>query len=467
MIETLPESLVCDYQYRMSEYIQEHPNCACWVPMGYGKTCSTLMAIQGMMDNFDVAHTLVIAPLRVARKVWSDDIDTWEHIRDFEVQKIIGTEKQRIKAMNTPAEIHLINRENVTWLEHQMIQQKRWVRKWHWDNCIIDESTSFSYQSSQRFKSLRRMRKKIDRIVQLTGTPDTRALLGLWAQMQLLDNGKRLGFSEGAFHKKFFIPPTKFDQSNKHVPKHFARQQIAKRLSDMVFQLTDEQTLDVKRPRMNYIKVEMTSTEKKIYRELEKQHILRFKDDIVRAVNSGVLANKLLQICNGFVFTENPKYQELHDHKVNALQETLEGLFGPVMLAYNYIPDRVRIERMLKKNKINYRLLKTEQDEDDWNAGLIDVLLFHPKSAGHGCNIHKSGSANLVWFGLVWSLEQYLQANARLVGGHRAGERDNVIHHIITEGTYEDRVRYTLTKNAEHQEAFQQDLALYAQQIIG
>lgn len=435
--------------------------------MGYGKSVSVLMAIQNMIDNFDVAHTLVIAPLRVARKVWTDEIDTWEHLKDFEVQKIIGTEKQRIKAMNTPAEIHLINRENVTWLEHQMIHEKKWARKWHWDTCIIDESTSFSYQSSGRFKSLRRMRKKIDRMVQMTGTPDTRALLGLWAQMHLLDSGKRLGFSEKDFLNKYFIAPTIHDTSRKYVAKHFARRKIAKRLSDIVFQLTDEEKLDIKRPHLNYIKVEMTSIEKKLYRELERQHILRFKDDIVRAVNSGVLANKLLQICNGFVFTENPKYQELHNHKINALEETLEGLSGPVMVAYNYIPDRIRIERMLKKNKVNYRLLKTEEDENDWNAGLIDVLLFHPKSAGHGCNIHKSGSTNLIYFGLMWSLEQYLQTMARLVGGHRAGDRENAIHHIITEGTYEDRVRFTLTHNEEHQDALLADLLLYAKQIIG
>lgn len=460
-IETLPESLICDYQYRVADFIYEHPNCAAWVDMGLGKTVSTLMALQRLIDDFEVSHTLIIAPLRVARKVWTDEIATWDHIRNFEVQKIIGTEKQRLKAMRTPAEIHLINRENVAWLEEQFIQEKRWVKKWHWDNVIIDESSSFSYQSSGRFKALRRLRKKIDRMVQLTGTPDTRSLLGLWAQIHLLDDGERLGFSEKEFHKNWFIAPTRYEMTTKYTPKHFARKQITRRLKDIVISLRAEDYLDIKRPHMNFIRVDLTKAEKKIYKELERQHILRFEDDIVRAVNSGVLANKLLQICNGFVYTEHPKYKELHDHKIDALMELLEGLTGPVMLAYNYIPDLMRIVRALKKAKVNFRVLKTEQDEDDWNAGLIDVLIFHPKSAGHGCNIHKSGSNNLVWFGLVWSLEQYQQVNARLVGGHRAGDRSNVIHHIITEGTYEDRVRFVLKQNARHQDEMKQALSVY------
>lgn len=467
---TLSENLICDYQYRISEFIQEHPNCACWVPMGLGKSVSTLMALQNQIENFDVAHTLIIAPLRVARRVWTDEIAIWDHIKTFEVQKIIGTPRQRLKAMRTPAEIHLINRENIPWLEEQMICEKRWVKKWNWDNCIIDESTSFSYQSSARYKSLTRMRTKIDRMVQLTGTPDTRSLLGLWAQIHLLDKGERLGFSEKYFHQKWFINPTIHDPGQKRIPKSFARKQIVRRLQDIVISLRTEDYLDVKRPHENYIRVDMSRAEKKQYHQLERQRILRFENDIVRAVNSGVLANKLLQICNGFVYTEHPRFELLHNHKIDALQELIEGLSGPIMICYSYVPDRIRIIELMrtlgKKLGLNYRVLKTEQDEDEWNLGLIDVLIFHSKSAGHGCNIHKSGAYNLIYFGLMWSLEQFAQVKARLVGGHRAGTRDNVIHYIITEGTYEDRVRYTLTQNAEHQDEMMKALSLYIAPVL-
>jgi hypothetical protein len=307
-------------------------------------------------------------------------------------------------------------------------------------------------------------------MVQLTGTPDTRRLLGLWPQIHLLDDGERLGFSEGYYLKKYFIGPTIHDPGQKHIAKSFARDQIVRRLQDIVISLRTEDYLDVKRPHENFIRVDMTRTEKKQYRQLERQRILRFKDDIVRAVNSGVLANKLLQIFNGFVYTEHPRFELLHDHKIDALQELLEGLSGPIMICYNYIPDKMRIialcKKLGKKLGLNYRVLKTEEDEDEWNLGLIDVLIFHSKSAGHGCNIHKSGAYNLIYFGLMWSLEQFSQVKARLVGGHRAGTRDNVIHYIITEGTYEDRVRYTLTQNAEHQDEMMKALSLYIQPVL-
>lgn len=439
--------------------------------MGLGKTVITLMALQNQIANFDVAHTLIIAPLRVARKVWTDEIAIWEHIRDFEVQKIIGTPKQRLKAMRTPAEIHLINRENVVWLKEQMIQEKRWVKKWHWDNVIIDECSSFSYQSSARYKALRTIRPRIDRVVELTGTLDTRSLAGLWAQIHILDQGERLGFSEKSFHDRWFIAPSRYSPSKKYEPQSYARDQIVRRLKDIVFSMRAEDYIDVNRPHMNYIRVDMSKAEKRQYHQLERQHILRFEHDIARAVNSGVLANKLLQICNGFVYTEHPEHQFIHNHKVDALEELIEGLTGPIMICYNYIPDLDRIKTLMnklgRKFGLNYRVMKTEEDEDEWNLGLIDVLIFHAKSAGHGCNIHKSGSNNLIFFGLMWSLEQYLQVVARLVGGHRAGTRSNVIHHIITEGTYEDRVRFTLTKNAQHQDEMKKALSLYIRPTIG
>lgn len=419
------------------------------------------------MRDYMVAHTLIIAPKRVAQKVWTDEIDRWEHIRSFEVVKILGTEKQRIKAVQTPAEIHLINRENVSWLVDYFISQKRWVHKWHWDNLVIDEATSFSYQSSERWKQLRRVRKKIDRVVELTGTPDTRTLRGLWAQAYLLDFGKRLGTGEGDFLKKWFSPPSRYDPGHQYKPKDIARKQITKRMSDIVIALRSEDYIEnFEKPRMNYVTVTLSSGERQAYQLLERELILRFGDDIVTAVNSGVLANKLLQLANGFVYSENPKWHTFHDHKIDALLELLEGLSGPVIIAYNFIPDRLRILAALKKAGINHRWLQTEADQDEWSAGEIDVLVLSPKSAGEGTNLHYSGSENLIFFGLIWSLYEYLQTIARLAGGHRAVGRKNVIHHIVAEDTYEDRVRYVLTRNEQNQDALMADLAEYAKNML-
>ena len=435
--------------------------------MGLGKTVINLMSLQEEMRDYMVAHTLIIAPLRVAQKSWTDEIARWEHIRDFEVQKILGTEKQRIKAIQTPAEIHIINRENVAWLVDYFVRQKRWVHKWHWDNCIIDESISFSYRSSERWKQLRRVRHKIDRMKQLTGTPDTRNLRGLWAQAYLLDQGKRLLPGEGDFLKKWFAPPSRYDPGNKHTPKDMARQQITYRMRDIVITMRPEDYIEnFKKPRMNYVKVALTRKERKVYEEMEKEYILQYAGDIITAVNSGVLANKLLQLANGFIYAEHPKWHTFHDHKVDALLELLEGLSGPVILAYNFIPDRERILRALKKAGISHRWLQTEQDQDDWNTGEIDVLVLSPKSAGEGTNLHYSGSENLIFFGLIWSLYDYQQTMARLAGGHRAVGKRIVIHHIVTESTYEDRVRFVLTQNADNQEALLEDLAIYAKSVI-
>jgi len=461
-IETLPESLICDYQYRLADFIYDNPNCAAWVDMGLGKTVATLMALQRLMDDFVVAHTLVIAPLRVARKVWTDEINQWEHIRDFDVQKIIGTEEQRLQAMNTPAEIHLINRENVTWLIEQFVQNKKLVRKWRWDNVIVDESSSFSYQSSQRWKSLRLMRKKIDRMVHLTGAPDTRNLRGLWAQIYLLDFGKRLGVSEKAYLDRWFNAPSRFDPAmNKYEPKDFAQKQIKKRLRNIVMALRSRDYLGMPDVTNVYHRVDLSKEQRDVYEDMERNFILQYGDAIITAVNAGVLANKLLQLANGFIYDIEKKWHAFHERKTDVLMELVEAATGPIMVAYNYIPDRIRIEAALTKAKVNWRLLKTEQDEDDFKAGKIDVLVFSPRSAGHGLNIHQSGARAIVWYGLVWSLEQYIQANARLTGGHRAVGKQITLHHIVTEDTYEDRVRFVLGRNAQNQEEMMDGLRTY------
>jgi len=466
LIETLSEDLILPYQYRTSEHIQEHPNCACWLDMGLGKTVASLMALQQLMDDYMVAHTLIIAPLRVARKVWTDEIARWDHIRDFEVQKILGTEKQRLKALQTPAEIHLINRENVSWLVDQFIHEKVWVKKWHWDNVIVDESSSFSYQSSDRWKQLRRVRKKIDRMVHLTGTPDTRSLRGLWAQFFLLDFGKRLGTTEGSFLDRWFKAPRREDSSHRYVPFSYASKQIRGRIRDITMSLRAKDYLDLPEVVNNYIRVDLTKNQRQAYNELEQTCILHFKNDIIRAVNSGVLANKLLQLANGFVYSEHPKWHAFHDSKTDALMELVDTLSHPLMIAYNFIPDRIRIEAALTRANINWRLLKTEADENDWNAGKIDVLLLSPRSAGHGLNLQFSGAENLVWYGLIWSLEQYLQTCARLTGGHRAVGRQIIVHHIVTENTYEDRVRYNLTSHAKNQEEMLNGLRQYVKPVL-
>ena len=458
----LSVDLIQPYQYRMADFFYENPYCAGWVDMGLGKTVCTWMALQKMYDDFEAAHTLIIAPLRPARKVWTGEMEKWDHIREFDGQKIRGTEKQRLKAMNTRAEVHIINRENVTWLMEQHVQGKRLIRKWHWDTVIIDESTSFSYQSSQRWKSLRLMRKKMSRVIELTGTPDTRNMRGLWAQAYLLDRGQRLGFSEKEFLDRWFVAPSRFDPAvNKFEPRSYARKQIQGRLRDIVLTLRAKDYLDLEDPWPVWHTVDLSRSQRQVYDEMQKEYILQYNDKTITAVNSGVLANKLLQLSNGFIYDGEKNWHPFHERKTEAMLDIIEAAQGPVMVAYNYIPDRIRIERALTKAKINWKLLKTEQDEDDWNAGKYDVLVLSPGSAGEGTNLYENGCSDLVWYGLIWSLYQYQQTCARLTGGHRAVGKQIQLHHIVTEDTYEDRVKLTLDRNAHNQDEMKAGLAEY------
>jgi len=469
----LSVDLIEPYQFRWAEFCYEHPYCAGWIDMGLGKTVSTLMGLQTMYDDFEAAHTLIIAPLRVARKVWTGEMEKWDHIREFDVQKILNTpgqtkkqnEAQKLKAMNTKAEIHIINRENVAWLIEQHVQGKRLIKKWHWDTVILDESTSFSYQSSARWKALRQIRKKMSRVIELTGTPDTRNMKGLWAQAYLLDRGHRLGFSEKEFLDRWFIAPSRFDPSvNKYEPRSYARKQIQGRLRDIVLTLRAKDYLDLEDPWPVWHRVDLSHSERQVYQEMQRHYILEYGNKTITAVNSGVLANKLLQLSNGFIYDGDKNWHPFHERKTDALMDIIEAAQGPVMIAYNYIPDRIRIERALTKAKINWKLLKTEQDEDDWNAGKFDVLVLSPGSAGEGTNLYENGCSDLVWYGLVWSLYQYQQTCARLTGGHRAVGKQIQLHHIVTEDTYEDRVKLTLDRNAKNQDEMKAGLAEYVRQ---
>jgi len=232
-------------------------------------------------------------------------------------------------------------------------------------------------------------------------------------------------------------------------------------LRDIVLTLRAEDYLDLEEPWPVWHTVEMTRSQRQVYERMQKDFLIEYGDKIITAVNSGVLANKLLQLSNGFIYDSDKKWHPFHEAKTEAMLDVLEAAQGPVMIAYNYIPDRLRIEAALTKAKINWRLLKTEKDEDDWNAGKFDVLVLSPGSAGEGTNLYENGCSNLIWYGLVWSLYQYQQTNARLTGGHRAVGKQIQLHHIVTEDTYEDRVRLTLARNARNQDEMKRGLAEY------
>jgi len=412
--------------------------------MGLGKTVSTLTAISDLRDSLDVHKTLVIAPKRVARKTWSDEIEEWAHIKHLKVSIAVGTAKERLAALEAEADVYMINRENCEWLFNQFVKgtgkKQKLIRPWPWDTVVLDESQSFKSQSSKRWKAVRRLRKFYDRCIQLTGTPAPNGYLDLWAQFALLDRGQRLGFTEKAFKDRWMNAPSRYDPSNKYEMKgDWARKQIQEAVADITISMNAEDYLDLPPVMYNPVVVTLTRKQQETYEEMAREFYLELEGKEITAVNAGVLAGKLLQLANGAIYYDGKKYEEFHNHKLDALEELLEGITSPVILGYNYRHDLerilTRIKPWAKREGKKVVVMKTVEDEKAWNRGEIDVLIMHPASGGHGLNLHKCACETIVLFGLNWSLELYQQLNARLAGGHRRIGKNIIIHHILADNT--------------------------------
>lgn len=425
------------YQSYSTNFILNNPIAAVFLECGLGKSVISLSAINELMlDYFDVSKTLVIAPLRVANTTWPEEIRKWEHLKHLTYSVVIGNEKQRLDALNKPAHIYVINRENIDWL---ITKSKV---PFNFDMIVIDELSSFKSNQAKRFKSLLKVRSKVKRIVGLTGTPSSNGLMDLWAEFRLLDMGERLGRYITNYRQRFFIPDKRNQQMVfSYKPKDGAEKEIYQLISDITISMKSKDFLKMPECMINDIVVSLSEKERKLYDSLKKDMILQIGDMEIDAVNAAALSNKLIQMSNGFVYTSEKESIIIHDKKLEALEDLIEGANGkPVLIAYWYQSDKERIKKRFKVREI-----KTSRDIKDWNSGKIDVALIHPASAGHGLNLQEGGST-LIWFSLTWSLELYQQTNARL---HRQGQNETVvIHHIITKDTIDEDVIKAL-KNKE------------------
>ena len=424
------------YQAYATQWIIDKEKSALFLEMGMGKSVSTLTAILELMyDYFDVAKVLVIAPLRVASTTWEEEVEKWDHLKDLRISKMLGSEKDRNTALYKKADIYIINRENVTWLVERLGSD------WPFDMVVIDELSSFKSPKAQRFKSLKKVRPFIKRMVGLTGTPAPNGLIDLWPQIYLLDGGERLGKTVTGYREKYFLP----DKRNQMIVytwklKEGAEEAIQEKLSDICVSMKAKDYLELPDRIDNVITVELPKKTKEQYAVLEKELILSLEGTDVLAGSAAVLANKLLQMANGAVYDEDGEVKHIHDEKLKALDELIEAASEkPVLVFYGYQHDKDRLLTHLKKLKP--RILQTDQDIKDWNQGKVQVLLAHPASAGHGLNLQTGGNI-IIWFGLTWSLELYQQANARL---WRQGQKQTVIiHHIIAKDTIDERVMKAL-----------------------
>lgn len=441
------------YQHRTVDFILNNKNCALWLDMGLGKTVSTATAIADLQKDFRTCRTLVIAPKRVALTTWPLELRNWEHLMDLQYSVITGSAKERTAAILRRVDVHIVSRDNVAWLVQMC------GRQWPWDMVVIDESSSFKSQSSNRWKALKKVLRLLCRVVELTATPAPQGLIDLWPQFYLLDRGARLGATEKAFTDRWFF----VDREKRiKVPRDFAKEQIYSVISDITVHMNAEDYLKMPDLIINKIEVDLAPEVMTRYRKFEKEMVMEMSEynlDIeIEASNAAVLAGKLLQMSNGAIYTDNARnYQVIHDEKIEALAEIIESHYGyPILVAYNFQSDLERLKKAFPQAVV------MDDDPDTqvrWNNGQIEILLTHPASSGHGLNLQK-GSNVIVWFGLNWSLELYLQLKGRL---YRQGQLKNnvVIHHIVSRNTVDERVFSVLGKK----DATQKDL-LNAVKII-
>jgi SNF2 family DNA or RNA helicase len=433
-----------DYQEYAKEEIIKKKACGLFLEPGLGKTVITLSAIWELMfDYFEISKVLVIAPLRVAENTWTEELEKWDHLSFLRISKVLGSEKERIEALKAPADIYVINRENVAWLSE--------LGEWDFDMLVIDELSSFKNASSKRFKALRRKRPGIDRVVGLTGTPSTNGLMDLWSEIYLLDQGKRLGKTLSNYRADFFVP----DRMNGWIvysyrPRPRAEEWIYSRLSDLCVSMKSQDFLQMPERLERDVTVKLPPAAREKYKELEREMVAKLEGKTVDAVNAAVLTNKLLQMASGAVYDENKAVAELHSAKLDALEDLIEAANGkPVLIYYNYRHDKERIQKRFKEAWE----IKTPEDFRSWNLGEIPVAIAHPASMGHGLNLQHGGST-VIWFSLPWSLELYQQANARL---WRQGQKDTVvIFRLIAEGTIDRDVVRALAKKDLTQENLMQ-----------
>lgn len=434
-----------DYQKRAVSFIREHEAAGLFLEMGLGKTVITLTAIDELMnDSFEVSRVLVIAPLRVAEDTWSRESNKWDHLKHLKISKILGSAADRIRALKAQADIYVINRENVVWLVEYLEENRM---KWPFDMVVIDELSSFKNNQAKRFKALRRMRPAIDRIVGLTGTPAANSLMDLWAEMYLLDRGERLGRTLTAYRGNWFRP----GYGNGYVtykwePRRGALEAITKRIADITVSMKAEDYLTLPDKVESTIEVSLDEKGLKAYKEMEKESLIELEGEEIAALDAAAVMSKLLQMANGFIYDEAHNPRHIHEAKLDALGEILEAAESPVLVYYNFQADKDAILSRFH----DARLLENDSTIEEWNKGKIKILLAHPASAGYGLNLQDGGHI-MAWYGLPWSLEQYLQAVARL---QRQGQKYPVmVYHLIAKGTVDEQVVASLSKKDMTQSA--------------
>ena len=437
-----------DYQKYATEFIESHPIAAVILQMGLGKTVCTLTAIEHLMyDTFEVSKVLIVAPLRVAKVTWSDEINKWDHLSHLTYSVAVGSEKERLSALKKKADLYMINRENLQWLIEKS------GLPFDYDMVVLDELSSFKSWQSKRFRAFMKVRPKVQRVVGLTGTPSSNGLMDLFAEFKCLDMGERLGRFITQYRNAFFIP----DRMNGQVVysyklRPFAEEEIYRRIGDITISMKALDHLKMPELIENRYPVYMDDGEKQQYESMKKNLILPYlENEAITAANAAALSGKLCQMANGAVYSDEGSVAHIHDRKLDALEDIIEAAQGPILLCYWFKHDLERITKKLDELKVEYARISSDGSIRMWNEGKFQVGLIHPASAGHGLNLQAGGN-HIVWFGLTWSLELLEQTNARL---WRQGQRAEtvVVQYLVTAGTIDERILDAISKKEKDQNA--------------
>lgn len=438
------------YQQHATEHIIRNPYSGLFLDMGLGKTVSTLTAIDELMNIYcEVNRVLVIAPKRVAEDTWATEVDKWDHLQHLSLSIVLGSVRERKEALRRKADIYVINRENVPWLIAQ------YQSAFPFDMIVIDELSSFKSPKAIRFKSLRMVRPRVSRLVGLTGTPAPNGLIDLWPQLYLIDMGERLGKTVTGYRERYFNPGRRsgavvFD----YKLRPGSEQEISSKISDICISMKAKDYLSLPDRINRTVEVHLPAAIQARYNDFERDQVMTLlsidnENEEISAASAAALSTKLRQFANGAIYDEQKNWHPVHDIKLDALEELVEGANGqPVLIFYAFRHDLERIQQRLKAYKP--RTLDSSDDIRSWNAGKIQVLLAHPASAGHGLNLQAGGNI-IIWFGLNWSLELYQQANARL---DRQGQtKPVIIHHMITIDTIDTKIMRAIEGKAVTQDA--------------
>lgn len=436
------------YQQYAIEFIKQHPIAAILLDLGMGKTSIVLSCLNYLMfETFEVSKVLIIAPLRVARNTWSDEIKKWDHLQGLRYSIAVGTATERIKALKADADIYIINRENVPWLIEES------GLPFDYDMVVVDELSSFKNWNAKRFKALMKVRPKVKRIVGLTGTPSSNGLMDLFAEFKVLDMGERLGRFISQYRINFFKP----DRVNGPIVYSYkllpgAEDRIYEKISDITISMKASDYLEMPELISTEYKVYLDDEERAKYEELKNELVLQLPGAEITAANAATLSGKLSQLANGAIYDDDGSVNAFHERKLDALEDLIESANGkPVLVAYWFKHDLKRITERLTALKVNFQRLDSDESIRKWNAGELQVGLIHPASAGHGLNLQEGGNT-IIWFGITWSLELYSQTIGRLFRQGQKAKNVTVIH-IITDGTVDERILKALEAKDSTQRA--------------